>query len=105
MSLGNTYIVYIFEFQVYNDIALSYAGLAKLGGRPGQSAHFAATVKLQVCQENMTLCHFEGCWTFQPQSFEPQGSNLAFSTPGLSPMNISSMNFSTMNFFNLENTS
>ena len=71
MSLGNTYIqVYIFEFQVYNDIALSYAGLAKLGGRPGQSAHFAATVKLQVCQENMTLCHFEGCWTFQPRTFE-----------------------------------
>jgi len=46
---------------VYNDIALTYAGLAKLGGRPGQSAHFAATVKLQVCQENMTSCHFEEC--------------------------------------------
>ena len=54
MLLGTTYRINLFEFQVYNDIALSYAGLAKLGGRPGQSAHFAATVKLQVCQENMT---------------------------------------------------
>ena len=49
------------KFQVYNDIALTYAGLAKLGGRPGHSAHFAATVKLQICQENMTSCHFEEC--------------------------------------------
>ena len=35
--------------------------MAKLGGRPGHSAHFAATVKLQICQENMTSCHFEEC--------------------------------------------
>ena len=85
MLLGTTYRINLFEFQVYNDIALSYAGLAKLGGRPGQSAHFAATVKLQVCQENMTLCHFEGCWTFQPRTCEPQVSIPAFSTPDLSP--------------------
>jgi len=49
------------ETRDYNDIALTYAGLAKLGGRPGHSAHFAATVKLQICQENMTACHFEEC--------------------------------------------
>ncbi len=35
--------------------------MAKLGGRPGQSARFAATVKLQVCEVNMTSCHFEEC--------------------------------------------
>ena len=81
MLLGTTYRINLFEFQVYNDIALSYAGLAKLGGRPGQSAHFAATVKLQVCQENMTLCHFEGYWTFPPRIFDPQASIPAFSTP------------------------
>jgi len=49
------------DTKIYNDIALTYAGLAKLGGRPGHSAHFAATVKLQICQENMTACHFEEC--------------------------------------------
>jgi len=49
------------DTKAYNDIALTYAGLAKNGGRPGQSAHFAATVKLQICQENMTACHFEEC--------------------------------------------
>lgn len=35
--------------------------MAKLGGRPGQSAHFAATVSLRVCENNETLCHTEEC--------------------------------------------
>ena len=38
-----------------------YAGLAKRGGRPGQSAQLAATVKIQLCQLNMTSCHHEEC--------------------------------------------
>ena len=49
------------KLQTYNDIAIIYAGLAKLGGRPGQSARFAATVKIQVCERNLTLCHYEEC--------------------------------------------
>ena len=36
--------------------------MAKLGGRPGHSAHFAATVKLQVCDDSLlAACHMEEC--------------------------------------------
>ena len=51
-----------FCFQIYNGIDLTYAGMAKLGGRPGHSAHFAATVKLQVCDDSLlAACHMEEC--------------------------------------------
>ena len=35
--------------------------MAKLGGRPGHSAHIAATIEIQICELNMTSCHFEEC--------------------------------------------
>ena len=36
--------------------------MAKLGGRPGHSAHFAATVKLQDCDDYLlAACHMEEC--------------------------------------------
>ena len=35
--------------------------MAKLGGRPGHSAHIAAPIEIQISQLNMTSCHFEEC--------------------------------------------
>ena len=60
-TLTRRLLSYNLFLQTYHDIRLQYAGLAKLGGRPGHSAHFAATVQIQVCERNLTICHYEEC--------------------------------------------